>query len=140
MQRPALQRRDGQPPRLGWGHLAGEHLEALELRPRAAVVHSPDRTDTLRRGLAAQGWRIDAERLAPEARGFAEVIRVLPGEEESQGLSLAFGPKLLDDPLLSEHLAHQHRHWARVASQAPEGSQGHARATAWLDFLDSLSS
>ncbi len=115
-------------------------LEALKARPEVAVVHSPDRCDTLRRGLAAQGWRIDAEGLAREGRGFAEVIRVLPGEETATGLALAFGPRLLEDPLLAEHKAHQRRHWARVAERAPPGSAGHQRAADWLRFLDDLPS
>jgi len=107
-------------------------------RPSAAVVHSPDRTDTLRRGLKAQGWRIDAEALAPEGRGFAEVIRVLPGEELSQGLDLAFGPKLLDDPLLQPHIAYVLRHWRAIAAKAPPDSPGHDRALAWIPFLEAL--
>ena len=52
--------------------------------------------------------------MAPEARGYAEVMRVSTGEETATGLGLAFGPKLLDDPLLLEHIAHERaRSWDR---------------------------
>jgi tRNA A22 N-methylase len=107
-------------------------------RPAAAVLHSPDRTDTLRRGLKAQGWRVDAEKLAPEGRGFAEVIRVLPGEETAEGLALDFGPGLLGDALLQQHVEHLLRHWTRIAEVAPLGSRGRARAEAWIPFLRAL--
>ena len=107
-------------------------------RPAVAVVHSPDRTATLRRGLAAGGWRIDAEKLAPEGRGFAEVIRVLPGEETATGLDLAFGPGLREDPLLQPHVAHVLRHWRTIAASAPPGSPGAERAAAWIPYLEAL--
>ncbi|MCB9758711.1 MAG: tRNA (adenine(22)-N(1))-methyltransferase TrmK [Alphaproteobacteria bacterium] len=104
--------------------------------PRVAIVHTPDRTDTLRQGLADAGWRIDAERLAPEGHRFAEVIRVVRGEEPHEGHALWFGPGLRDDPLLPRHAASVRAHWTRVAARAPEGSPGHARAVGWLAFLD----
>jgi tRNA (adenine22-N1)-methyltransferase len=76
-------------------------------RPRvAAVLHAPDDPPVLRRWLAANGWRIDAERLAPEAGRYAEVLRAVPGKEESSGLLLDHGPRLRErgDPLLRAHL------------------------------------
>ena len=110
-------------------------LGHLPRKPACAVVHSPDRTDTLRQGLADAGWAIDAEVLAPEGRGYAEVIRVLPGEERHAGHALWFGPKLATDPLLDAHRAHVLAHWQRIADTAPEGSNGHARAMGWVLFL-----
>lgn len=106
-------------------------------RPARAVVHSPDRTDTLRQGLKDQGWRIDAEALAPEGRRFAEVLRIVPGDEPASGHLLWFGPRLWagDDPLLADHVASVTAHWRRVATSAPEGSPGHTRATGWVEFL-----
>ncbi|MEQ1566602.1 MAG: tRNA (adenine(22)-N(1))-methyltransferase TrmK [Myxococcota bacterium] len=96
-------------------------------RPRVAVVvHAPDDPPELRLWLAANGWRIDEERLAPEAGRFAEVIRAVPGVESATGNELRFGPRLLsgDDPLLPEHLAEleaYHRDLARVtADRAPD--------------------
>lgn len=107
-------------------------------KPAVAVVHSPDRTDSLRRGLAADGWCIDAEKLAPEGRGYAEVIRVVRGQEPHTGLNLEFGPLLSDDPLLQPHIAHVLRHWKRIARDAPPGSTGRERAEAWVPFLEAL--
>lgn len=103
-----------------------------------AVLHSPDRTDTLRRGLKEQGWRIDAERLAPENGRYAELIRVLPGQEPSEGHALAFGPRLLHDPHIQEHIAHTRAHWQSVVDKAPAESQGAQRARGWLDWLTTL--
>lgn len=108
--------------------------------PKTAVVHSPDRTDTLRRGLKEGGWRIVEESLAPENDRCAELIRIEPGVEDSTGHTLLFGPRLLEkgDPLLSEHAAWVHRHWSTVANSAPPGSHGHTRASEWVRFIDGL--
>ncbi|MCK6517134.1 tRNA (adenine(22)-N(1))-methyltransferase TrmK [Myxococcota bacterium] len=105
-------------------------------RPAVAVLHATERAWALRKGLAARGYRIDAEALAPEARGFAEVMRVVPGEEPSTGLDLAFGPKLLDDPLLLEHVGHERARWAVRAERAH--STEREEAEAWLSFFDAL--
>ena len=74
--------------------------------PKVAVLHAPDDPPALRLWLASHGFRIMAEGLAPEARRFAEVIRVEPGVETATGLALELGPRLLEggDPLLAEHL------------------------------------
>jgi len=114
------------------------HVLSNGPRPRVAVVHSPDRTDTLRRGLKGRGWRIDAEALAMENERCAEVIRIVPGDEPAEGHALLFGPLLLNDPLLSLHVQHVKAHWKRVASAAPPGTQGHQRAIGWLDWLARL--
>lgn len=114
------------------------HCLASGPRPRVAVVHSPDRTDTLRVGLKEAGWRIDAEALAPENDRYAEVIRVVPGHEPTEGHALRFGPKLMTDPLLTAHAANVRAHWEHVARKAPVGSAGRRRAVGWLDWLDRL--
>ncbi|MBK9645636.1 MAG: tRNA (adenine(22)-N(1))-methyltransferase TrmK [Deltaproteobacteria bacterium] len=106
-------------------------------RPAVAVLHAPERAWALRQGLAARGYRIDAEGLAPEARGYAEVMRVSTGEETATGLGLAFGPKLLDDPLLLEHVAHERARWAIRAEHA--SSPEREAAEAWLRFFDDVS-
>jgi tRNA A22 N-methylase len=108
--------------------------------PMTAVVHSPDRTDTLRRGLKKAGWRIVEESLAPENNRCAEILRIEPGVEHSTGHTLLFGPRLLEfgDPLLAQHVAWVRRHWSTVARSAPGGSHGHTRATEWVDFIDGL--
>ena len=91
-------------------------------RPRTLVAHAPDDPAALRVGLAARGWRIDAERLAREAGRFAEVLRAVPGDEPATGLALEFGPRLLasGDPLLAEHLAHQARWLQGIADATAE--------------------
>jgi len=84
----------------------------------AVVVHAPDDPILLRQELASQGWKIDAEALAPEAGRFAEVIRATPGQESARGPTLAFGPRLLsgDDPHLEAHLRQLHGYWSGLAS------------------------
>jgi tRNA (adenine22-N1)-methyltransferase len=76
-------------------------------KPNVVVLHPQDDPPRLRRWLAANGWRIDAEALAPEAGRFAEVIRAVPGHEPHDGAVLELGPVLLDgdDPHLDAHLA-----------------------------------
>lgn len=105
------------------------------VRPRVAVVHAPERTDTLRQGLADAGYRVDAEALAPEAGRFAEVIRVVPGEEPHQGHALWMGPMLPRDPLWRPHAEGVLAHWRRVAQTAPAGTSGHERAVGWVSWL-----
>jgi len=109
-------------------------------RPEVAVVHSPQHAGSLRAGLAAAGWRIDAERLAPENDRYASVLRVLPGEETATGHTLRFGPRLLEagDPYLMKH-AHQLRGWwASLAETIPAGVPKRAEADAWVLWLDAL--
>lgn len=104
----------------GMGALTIARILAAAPRPtRAVVVHAQDDPPVLRAWLAANGWRIDAEALAPEASRFAEVIRAVPGVELATGPRLAFGPRLLagGDPHLDAHLRHLHAHHARLAAQ-----------------------
>lgn len=106
--------------------------------PLAVVLHAQDDPRALRQWLARSGWRIDAEQLAPEGRGFAEVIRAFRGQEPSTGLRLELGPVLLesDDPWLSAHLDLQIARYAAIANatrgRAPEA---YANAAARRDFL-----
>ncbi len=88
-------------------------------RPAVAVLHAQDDPIALRRWLAANGWRIDAEALAPEARRFAEVMRVRSGVEPSEGCWLDFGPRLLTQghPLLLAHLRQLHGYFSQLAEQ-----------------------
>ena len=105
-------------------------------RPQVAVLHAPDRPPWLRRWCAEHGWRIDAERLAPEGRRFAEVMRVVPGVEASTGLTLEFGPLLPQDPLVHAHAAQLEQYWARVLEQVGDHNvQATIRARGWLTFL-----
>jgi len=107
-------------------------------RPDVLVAHCPDDPSTLRRYLAAKGWRIDAEGLARENKRFAEVLRAVPGTETATGLTLEHGPRLLegDDPLLRPWLEHERSHWHAIAratrQRAPEA---HAEATRHARFL-----
>ncbi|MCB9664165.1 MAG: tRNA (adenine(22)-N(1))-methyltransferase TrmK [Alphaproteobacteria bacterium] len=106
--------------------------------PRVLVAHAPDDPETLRTWLATHGWRVDAEALAPEAGRYAEVLRAVPGEEPATGLTLAFGPRLLegDDPFLEPHLRHLHRHWSALARQtADHDARVSADAARRADFL-----
>jgi len=108
-------------------------------RPGAAVLHAPDRPAWLRRWCALNGWRIDAERLAPEGGRFAEVMRVVPGREPHVGLELAFGPKLGNDPLLGPHTAQLSGWWRRQLERvAAHDASKAAEARAWLDFLQGI--
>lgn len=107
--------------------------------PRRAVLHAQDDPPWLRRWLAAHGWCIRAEALAPEAGRYAEVLRVEPGVERATGPALDLGPRLLEEghPLLRAHLLQLRGHHARLATAtagpAPEVS---ARQAALVAFLD----
>lgn len=109
-------------------------------RPAAAVVHSPQHEHSLRLGLAAAGWRIDAERLAPENQRWTSVIRVVSGREPAAGLALAFGPRLLEagDPHLLDHARQLRAHWSRLAASIPAGVPKRAEADRWVAWLDAL--
>ena len=108
-------------------------------RPAVAILHAPDDPQRLRRAIAARGYRIDAEGLAPEGNRYAEVLRVIPGVEPATGLPLEYGPLLLraGDPWLVPHLAHHlafHRDLAaRVAIAAPDRAEDSTRRA---DFLE----
>jgi tRNA A22 N-methylase len=122
----------------GMGAETIEGILARGPRPDVLVAHAPDDPPRLRRWLAAHGWRLDAEALAPEGRRFAEIVRAVPGDETATGLELDFGPRLLagDDPWLRPHLEHHHRYFAelaaRTATAAPERSADAARRAAFL--------
>jgi tRNA A22 N-methylase len=119
-------------------HTIARILEAGP-RPGAAVLHAQDDPVMLRLWLAGHGWRIEEERLAREAGRFAEVMRVVPGDETATGYELAFGPRLLqsDDPLLLEHLT-ELREWnralaERTALSAPDKSLEFSRRAQFLE-------
>lgn len=94
--------------------------------PEVAILHAPDDPQRLRTWLGANGWRIDAEGLAPEGNRYAEVVRAVRGTETATGLTLAYGPRMLvdGDPWLVAHLEHHcayHRDLAaRIGDKAPE--------------------
>lgn len=108
-------------------------------RPEVLVCHAQDDPAWLRSWLATHHWRIDAEALAVEGRGFAEVIRALPGQEPSTGLMLEFGPMLLagDDPhraaWLERHLGELATIARATAEPAPER---HAACLERIAFLE----
>jgi tRNA A22 N-methylase len=105
-------------------------------RPAMAVLHAPDRPAWLRRWCADNGWRIEAERLAPEGRRFAEVMRVVPGLEPHRGQELDFGPMLGADPLVGQHISQLEGYWTRVLAKVHDRSPAKsAEARAWLEFL-----
>lgn len=92
--------------------------------PARAIVHAPDDPPTLRLELDRLGWQIVEERLAPEARRFAEVLHIVPGSNDAKGLWLELGPRLLlgDDPLLEPHLRHLGRWYAQIAKATRESA------------------
>lgn len=104
--------------------------------PRQAIVHSPNKTGFLRQGLADAGFSIVKERLAPEARGFAEILKIVPGQEAHSGHALWFGPWLHQDPLYPEHLRRQLAHWRKIARHAPPQHPNFNRAMEWVQFLE----
>ena len=90
---------------------------------RTAVIHADDDPPSMRKWLAANGWRIDAEVLAdaatrprPRAR-LAEIILARPGVEATSGFELHYGPRLLAsaDSRLEAHLTHARLRWERIA-------------------------
>ena len=103
--------------------------------PKEAIVHAPEYSDRLRRGLASQGWRIINERLAPEANRFAEVIHIERGEELTCGYELEFGPMLPKDPLHLDHANQLLGHKLTVINKAPEGTRAHTEASGWIEWL-----
>ncbi len=108
-------------------------------RPAVAVLHAQDDPPRLRAWLAANGWRIEAERLAPEAGRFAEVLRVVPGEETARDLELEYGPRLLEggDPWLVPHLE-QLRGWLAglVEATGAAAARKHADLARRLRFVE----
>ena len=107
-------------------------------RPAAAVLHAQDDPIALRRWLAANGWRIEAESLAPEAGRYAEILRVIPGREAATGLVLDVGPRLLEQghPLLIAHLTQLLGHHRRLAEVTrPHDAGKHSRFQSMADFL-----
>lgn len=108
-------------------------------RPDAAILHAPDRPGWLRRWCATHGWCIDAEVLAPEGGRFAEVIRVLPGQETATGLDLEFGPRLLQDPWLDAHIEDRLGYWRRVEGLVAPHDPDRARyPRSWIAFLEAM--
>ena len=59
-----------------------------------AVLHAQDDPARLRVWLATHGWRIVDERVAPEGRGWAEIIAAERGTEPTTGAELRLGPRL----------------------------------------------
>lgn len=122
----------------GMGALLIHRILAAGPTPSVAVVHAPDDPPRLRALLAADGWRIDAEGLAPEAGRYAEVLRVVRGQEDATCLELHFGPRLLtgDDPLLCAHLDQLIGHHERLLLKVPVAhTDRRALLQARLDFL-----
>lgn len=80
------------------------------------VLHATDAPRRVRAYLAQNGWCIDVERIVPEGRAFAEVIRAKKGNEPATGLELAFGPKLLQTkgPYHLPHFTHLYDYWERI--------------------------
>ena len=110
--------------------------------PDVAVLHADDDPAALRRWLAANGWRIDAERLGAERRRVVGVLRAVRGTETATGLPLDFGPRLLDtrtDPLLPRFVAEQ-RAGARAHLRRTRDATDDIRGAAaqWIAFLDDV--
>lgn len=104
--------------------------------PREAIVHSPQHTHVLREGLAERGWRVHREGLAPENGRFAEVLHIRPGDAQGEGYLLAFGPSFFQHPWGWAHATRLREDWARLAGDAPPGTNAHQKATGWIMWLD----
>lgn len=81
------------------------------------VLHAQDDPGALRLGLGALGWRVADEALAPDGRGFAEVVVAVRGPNPHDPLDLELGPVLLrsSDPLRPAWLTHRLRELDGVA-------------------------
>ncbi|MFT4626818.1 MAG: tRNA A22 N-methylase [Myxococcota bacterium] len=119
-------------------------LRILDRGPRperAAIVHAQDDPIRLRCGLAACGWRIEAESLAWEAGRYAEIIRVEPGIEAATGCALELGPRLVrgDSPDLEAHLRHLRTYFAHIAERTQGRAPAkHSRCSARVAYIDSI--
>ena len=97
-------------------------------RPTIVIVAPQDDPPWLRNWLALRGWRIDAEVVAPEAGGYAEILRIVNGVETASGLSLRLGPHLLNSDVQEQlelrvlWAAHRASVCERIARMAPVGS------------------
>lgn len=113
----------------GMGALAITRILTLGPRPSVLVLHAQDDPPRLRRWLATHGWRLDAEVLAPEGPGYAEILRAVPGREPASGARLDVGPLLLDgrDPWREPHFRRQIAHYRRIAEGAAASAPDRAR-------------
>ncbi len=107
--------------------------------PEQAVLHAPDRPNWLRAWLGDHGYQITHERLAPEARGFAEIMRVSRSVETARGHALWFGPKLRNDPHVLAHAQQQLRRWQQIREEVGESDlERSMEVAAWIVFLEAL--
>lgn len=102
-----------------------------------AVLHAPDRPGWLRVWCADNGFKIDKEALAPEAKRFAEVIGVVPGIETHKGFDLEFGPLLGNDPYIKAHIQERLLWWKNSYKKVAEHSATKASLSIkWIHFLE----
>jgi tRNA A22 N-methylase len=109
------------------------------VKPQAVVLHAQDDPPLLRAHLAANGWQIIREALAPEAGRYAEVILAKPGVEKSTGLLTHYGPCLLThgDPHILPHLQQLHEHATGIAlATKANAREVYLRQQQRLDFLE----
>lgn len=101
------------------------------------VLHAQDDPPALRRWLAANGFRIADEALAPEAKRYAEVVVAVPGEEAAHGPVLELGPVLLQghDPLADAHFRQLHGYYADLCDRTVGHADAHGRFVALRDHL-----
>ena len=104
--------------------------------PQQAIVHTPQHSHALRLGLAERGWVVLAEGLAPENGRYAEVIHVERGAPEEFSFELGFGRSLMRHPLARAHAEQLRKDWSRLVNDAPEDTDAHRKAKAWLTWLD----
>lgn len=111
-------------------------------RPRVLVVHAPDDPPALRRLLAGDGWRLEAEVAVPEGPRLAECMRWVPGVEHASGPELSWGPLLLRDPDAAPFRSHLRRQRDRLAAivdaTASVDPSKHAALKADVSFLDDV--
>jgi len=122
---------------------AAKIIDIIKHAPKikTLILHATDNASSLRQYLAASGWRICDERLAPEAKAFAEVLRVERGEEVSRHLDLEFGPILIRgmSPMHHDHFSHLQEYWARVARWTHDHDlQRHGDAIERVHYLQQL--
>jgi tRNA A22 N-methylase len=103
----------------------------------SAVLHAADKPHELRTLLAEAGWRILNETITRRPTGFDEILIAAPGAETSSGLTLYYGPHLLQrrSTVMIAHMEQEKKRLSKILSSAPNGTDAHISAQRHQDFV-----